>query len=102
MSEVLRMRVCIDRVQCRKCGLCAAICPEIFEIDPGRCARVKHLEVPPVGDLQEYCVYAAHACPKCAIEITPPPPPAQSEQDPLEEFTAEHLVSAHCGPSSKH
>ncbi len=95
------MRVSIDRSRCRKCGLCAAICPEIFDIDPGRCARVKHLEVPPVGDLQQYCVYAAQACPKCVIEITPPPP-VRPEQDPLEELTSEHLVPAHCGPPSKH
>jgi ferredoxin len=83
-----KMRVTLDRAKCHKCGLCAAICPEIFEIDRNSGARVKHLEVPPIGDLQEFCTYACQSCPTHAIEITPPPP-AQTELNPLEELTAE-------------
>ena len=67
------MRVGIDRNKCRRCGLCVAICPEIFEVGRDHIARVKHFEVPPVGDLQRYCVYAFLDCPAGAIDLVPMP-----------------------------
>lgn len=82
------MRVSIDRRKCRKCGLCAAVCPEIFEVGRDHIARVKHLEVPPIGDLQEFCTYACKDCPGGAIEVTPAPSCAKA-MDMLEELTAE-------------
>lgn len=91
------MRVIVDRSKCRKCGLCAAVCPEIFEIGRDHVARAKHFEVPPVGDLQEYCIYAAMDCPGGAIDVTPWPPSPQTGNGLLEDLSTEiHLLRCRC------
>lgn len=67
------MRVSLNRDRCRRCGLCAAICPEIFELDAEHVAYVVGGRVPAIGSIPEYCMYAAEDCPVGAIHVSGKP-----------------------------
>ena len=50
------------------CGLCAGLCPEVFELNSGEPARVT---VDPIPDAQKIGVQeAADSCPVAAIQVT--------------------------------
>lgn len=63
------MRVCVNRARCRKCGVCAATCPDVFAMDRDHTAYVRRgmSPVPLSGDTEQYCRYAAQDCPAQAI-----------------------------------
>jgi len=60
------MRASVDEAACTGCGLCADICPEIFELD-GDVARVIMARIS--DDLEECAEDAADSCPVDAIEL---------------------------------
>ena len=63
------MRVWIDQERCEGMGICADLCPEIFELK-GAVAAVKideEQEVP--KKLEEMCLEAVESCPSEAIVL---------------------------------
>ena len=63
------MRVSLNRKLCRKCGLCYAICPEVFERGTKGFAQLRVQTVPTDDEIPEFCVYAAMDCPGRAITV---------------------------------
>lgn len=61
------MKVKINKNACIGCGSCAAICPEVFEIDDEGIAKVtvEKVEENQLNDATE----ASENCPTSAIEI---------------------------------
>lgn len=60
------MRVVVDKDLCVACGLCADLCPEVFEMQDDK-AAAKVDEVP--AGSEEACRDAAQQCPVEAIKI---------------------------------
>lgn len=60
-------RAVVDKNLCIGCGLCAEICPQVFEMDDDTIARVKTDPVPP--EAEDSCRQAADQCPGSAIQI---------------------------------
>jgi len=60
------MRAIVDQETCTGCGLCAELCPEVFEMD-GDTARVTVENVP--AEAEETCREAMEGCPVEAITI---------------------------------
>ena len=61
------MKVNVDRDSCIGCGLCADICPDVFELDDEDIAVVKQDPVP--SDLEDDVKDAADQCPVECIEV---------------------------------
>lgn len=51
---------------CIGCGLCASICPEIFELNGDGIAQAKDVEA--IQDVQTLAEEAMESCPTSAIE----------------------------------
>jgi len=58
-------KIKIDKNKCIGCGTCAALAPEVFELDENNKARVKN----PAGTDEETIKLAADSCPVQAISI---------------------------------
>ena len=71
------MQAMVLEKACIQCGLCAGLCPEVFELNSGEPARVT---VDPIPDAQKIGVQeagcrlaaqeAADSCPVAAIQVT--------------------------------
>ena len=60
------MKLNVDKDICIGCGACAAICPDVFEIDDDGLARAIVSEVQ--EDLNEDAIDAKEGCPVDAIK----------------------------------
>lgn len=61
------MEAKVDRDACIGCGLCAEICPEVFEMDDEQIAIV--IENPVTLDAEDEALDAEEQCPTDAISI---------------------------------
>ncbi|NLC67109.1 MAG: ferredoxin [Clostridium sp.] len=61
------MEAKVDRDACIGCGLCAEICPEVFEMDDEQIAIV--IENPVPLDAEDEALDAEEQCPTDAISI---------------------------------
>lgn len=61
------MKVKVNQDACIGCGACAAICPEVFELNDEGISIAKQEEVP--TDQEEMARDAADSCPTGAIEV---------------------------------
>jgi ferredoxin len=57
------MKVSVDRSKCIGCGACAAMCPDVFELQEGK----SHVISESCGKCD--CKAAAEACPVQAISV---------------------------------
>lgn len=62
---MISLKAFVDKGTCIACGMCASICPEVFEIeDDGKAALI----VDEVSDKNEHaCIEATDNCPVGAI-----------------------------------
>ncbi len=61
------MKACVDKDACIGCGLCQAICPEVFQLNDEGISEVIVDEIP--EDLIESAKEAEAQCPTAAITI---------------------------------
>lgn len=61
------MKAIVDVDTCTGCGLCADVCPEVFELDEESIAGVIADPVPP--EAEDTCRDAVESCPVDAISI---------------------------------
>lgn len=61
------MTAMVNQKGCIRCGLCAAVCPEVFSIAPGESACAAAGELPQAREIAVRD--AADGCPTGAIEI---------------------------------
>mgnify|MGYP001769144525 CR=1 FL=1 len=61
------MKASVDKNLCIGCGLCADVCPQVFEMGDDDKAKVKADPVPP--EAEDSCRQAADQCPESAIQI---------------------------------
>ncbi len=61
------MKATVDRDGCIGCGVCAATCPEVFEMDDENLSAVIVDEIPPQAE--QSAIDAQESCPVSVIEI---------------------------------
>jgi ferredoxin len=61
------MKATVNKDLCIGCGICADVCPEVFEMADDNKAEAKVDSVPP--DAEDSCREAAEQCPEAAIQI---------------------------------
>lgn len=61
------MKARVDEETCIGCGVCAGICPDVFEMGKDELAKVKVDPVP--ADAEDDCREAAESCPVEAITV---------------------------------
>jgi ferredoxin len=61
------MKAIVDEGICASCGVCAEVCPEVFEMNDEDIAAVKVDPIP--AELEESCRDAADQCPCDAIAV---------------------------------
>jgi ferredoxin len=61
------MKATVNKDLCIGCGICAEVCPEVFEMDDDNKAKAKVAPVPP--EAEGSCRDAADQCPESAIKI---------------------------------
>jgi ferredoxin len=62
------MKATVDESTCTGCGLCADLCPEVFELGDDNLAKVKVNPVP--ANLEASCKEAAESCPVTCIQLS--------------------------------
>jgi ferredoxin len=67
-----RLRVIADRSACCGYGVCAEICPEIFQVDDLGIVKLL-VEIVPAG-LETKAREGAAACPQSALKVVAEPP----------------------------
>lgn len=63
------MKVIVNKEACIGCGACAAICPDVFDLDDDGLSEVKEKQEHPKEDQEEDVRDAADSCPTGAIEL---------------------------------
>ncbi|MFR4354254.1 MAG: ferredoxin [Oscillospiraceae bacterium] len=66
-KEGRNMQAMVHAKTCIQCGLCPAVCPDVFTLDPGEPARAISGPVP--EECRLAAQEAADSCPVGAIEI---------------------------------
>ena len=61
------MKANVDREKCISCGLCASICPDVFEMDDEEISVVIVDEIP--SDSESCAIDAQEGCPTDAITV---------------------------------
>lgn len=61
------MKATVDREACISCGLCATLCPNVFEMDEESIAVVRVEEIAPEDEADAQ--NAADSCPVSAIAL---------------------------------
>ncbi len=61
------MKASVDKELCLGCGVCADLCPEVFDMNDDNKAETKVDPVP--SETEGSCREAADQCPSSAIEI---------------------------------
>ena len=69
MSVEGTLKVTADRSACCGYGVCAEICPEIYQLDDAGIVKLLHTLVPP--GLEDRAREGAEACPQSALAVEP-------------------------------
>ena len=73
------MKATVNTQQCKGCGICQVICPEVFRMNGGgrkEFALVRHENVP--EDVENFCLDARDCCQAKAIQIAETAPYADT------------------------
>ncbi len=62
------MKAALDKSGCISCGICADVCPEVFQMEDDGLAGVYQPDVPP--EAEAGAVEAQESCPTSVITLT--------------------------------